>query len=65
MVSGLIGLLITIVIVAIVAGIMAWLIDQFLPIDERFKRLAIALVWVIAVLVVLFRALPLLGVHVA
>lgn len=63
MVSGLVALLITIVVVGIVAGIIVYCID-LLPIDARFKSIARVLVLLIAVLVILFRALPLLGVSV-
>lgn len=63
MVSGLIGLLITIVIVGLVAWLLVYLLDM-LPMDERFRQIGRVLIFVIAVLVILFRALPLLGVHV-
>lgn len=63
MVSGLIALLITILVVGLVAWLLTVVIDM-LPMDARFKQIARVLVFVIAVLVILFRALPLLGVHV-
>lgn len=61
MVSGLIALLVAILVVGIVAAIIVYLIDM-LPIDGRFRQIAKALVLLIAVLVILLRALPLLGV---
>ena len=64
MVSGLVGLLITILVVGLVAWLLTVVIDM-LPMDARFRQIARVLVFVIAVLVILFRALPLLGVHVA
>lgn len=63
MVNALIELLIFAVLIGLVAALIVWLIDM-LPIDGRFKQIARAIVGVIAVLVILLRALPLLGVAV-
>ena len=63
MVGDLIGLLVVIIIVGIVAAIIIYLIDM-IPIDVRFRQIAKVLVMLIAVLVILMRALPLLGVAV-
>lgn len=63
MVEGLIALLVVILVVGIVAFLIVWLIDM-LPIDARFKQVARVIVIVIAILVILLRALPLLGVAV-
>lgn len=60
--SALISLLITILVVGIVAAVIVYCID-LLPIDGRFKQVARVLVLLIAVLVILVRALPLLGVY--
>ncbi len=62
--NGLIGLLVAIIVVGIVAAIIIYLIDM-LPMDGRFKQIARVLVLLIAVLVILVRALPLLGVSMA
>lgn len=61
MIEGLIALLIVVIVVGIVAGLIVWCIDM-LPIEPNFKQIARVLVIVIAVLVILLRALPLLGV---
>lgn len=63
MIEGLIALLIAVIVVGIVAGLIVWCIDM-LPIEPNFKQIARVLVIVIAVLVILMRALPLLGVSV-
>ena len=63
MIEGLIALAITVVVVGLVAWVVTLLLDM-LPIDARFKQIARVLVIVIAVLVILLRALPLLGVAV-
>lgn len=63
MIEALIALLVVIIVVGIVAWLVVWLIDM-LPIDARFKQIARVLVMVIAVLIVLMRALPILGVSV-
>jgi len=61
MVSALISLLILVVIVGIVVFILKLLLDM-IPMDARFKQIAWVLLILIAVLIVLYRALPLLGV---
>jgi preprotein translocase subunit SecE len=63
MIEALISLLIVVIVVGIVAALIIWLIDM-LPVDGRFKQIARVLVMVIAVLIILLRALPLLGVSV-
>jgi hypothetical protein len=63
MIEGLVGLLIVILIVGIGAGIIVYCID-LLPIEPNFKRIARVLVLLIAVLIILLRAFPLLGVAV-
>ena len=64
MISALIALLIVIVVVAIVAGVIIYCID-LLPIDANFKSIARVLVLLIAVLVILLKALPLLQAGIA
>lgn len=61
MLEGLIGLLIAIIVVGIVAALIMYLIDM-IPIDARFKQIAKVLLLLIAVLVILAKALPLLGI---
>ncbi len=61
MIEGLIGLLIAIIVVGIVAALIMYLIDM-IPIDGRFKQIAKVLLLLIAVLIILARALPLLGI---
>jgi hypothetical protein len=57
MINALIALLILILVVGIVAWIIIYLID-LLPIEGNFKQIARVLVMLIAVLVILLRALP-------
>jgi hypothetical protein len=61
MINALITLLILVLVVGIVAWIIIYLIDM-LPIEGNFKQIARVLVMLIAVLIILLRALPLLGV---
>ena len=61
MIEALIHLIIIIVVVGIVAWLVIWLIDM-LPMDGRFKQTARVLIAIVAVLIVLMNALPLLGV---
>jgi hypothetical protein len=60
MIEGLIGLLIVILVVGIVAAVILYCVD-LLPIEPNFKQIARVLVMLIAVLIILVRALPLLG----
>jgi uncharacterized Tic20 family protein len=64
MVSALISLLIVILIVGLIAGLVVWLIRKAPFIPGEFKTWAEYLVIVIAVLVIVLRALPLVGVAV-
>lgn len=60
MINGLIALLIAVVIVGIVAWVITYCID-LLPIEGPFKQIAKVLVLLVAVLIILAKALPLLG----
>jgi uncharacterized membrane-anchored protein len=62
MASGLIGLLITILIVGFIAGLVIYLIRRAPFIEEPFKSWAEWIVIAIAVLILIARALPLIGV---
>ena len=61
MIEGLIGLIVLLIVVGIVCWIVLRLIDMLLM-EGSFKQIAQALVILVAVLVVLYRALPLIGV---
>lgn len=61
MINALIILIVWIVVIGIVAMILSWLIDM-LPIDPRFKQIARILLLLVAVLIIIAQALPLLGV---
>jgi hypothetical protein len=61
MIEGLIGLLVLIIIVGIVAWLVIWLIDT-IPLPAPFGQIARVLVILIAVLIILYRALPLIGI---
>lgn len=61
MTAALIGLIVVIIVVGIVAYIVNLLLDM-LPMDGNFKQIAKVLVILVAVLIVISRALPLLGI---
>lgn len=63
MVESLISLIVVLIVVGIVCWIVLRLVDM-LPMEAKFKQLAQALVILVAVLIVLFRALPLIGVSI-
>lgn len=63
MVEALIALLVVIVVVGLICGLVVWLIDSS-PIPSPFKEWGRWLVIVIAVLIIVMRALPLVGVSV-
>lgn len=63
MVESLIALIILIIVLGIVVFVINMLID-LIPMDGRFKQIAKVLLILVAVLILLMRALPLIGVHV-
>lgn len=65
MINALIELLIVIIVVGIVAGLIIWIVEMLPFPDPRWKQIARVLIVLIAVLIVLMRALPMLGVAVA
>lgn len=63
MISALITLLILIIVVGIVYYLLTLLLDM-VPMDGKFKQIAKVLLLLVCILVVLMRALPLLGVSI-
>lgn len=63
MIEGLIALLIVVLVVGIVVWLALWAIAE-LGVPEPFNKIARVLVILIAVLIILYRALPLLGVSI-
>jgi hypothetical protein len=63
MVESLIALIILIIVLGIVVFLVNMLID-LIPMDGRFKQIAKVLIILVAVLILLMRALPLIGVSV-
>jgi len=61
MIEPLIALLVLVLIVGIVVWLVLWLISE-IPMPEPFGRIARILVIIIAVLIILARALPLIGI---
>lgn len=61
MIDGLIALLVAVIVVGIIAWVIIYCID-LLPIEGPFKQIARVLVMLVAVLIILMKALPLLGV---
>lgn len=61
MVGGLVGLLITVLVVAIIVAVVLWAIEQ-IPLQPPFVQIIRVLVIAIAAIVIIMRALPLLGV---
>lgn len=62
MVEGLLHLVIAIIIVGLICGLIVWLIRAAPFIADPFKSWAEYLVYVVGVLIILVRALPLIGV---
>lgn len=61
----MISTLISLIVLVLVVGIVLYLVQLLLalvPMDERFKKIAWVLILLIAVLIVLAKVLPLLGV---
>lgn len=63
MIEGLVSLLILVLVVGIIAWLVLWLISE-IPLPAPIGKIARILVIVIAVLIILYRALPLLGVSI-
>ena len=63
MIEGLISLLIVVLVVGIIVWLALWAIAE-LGVPEPFNKIARVLVVLIAVLIVLYRALPLIGVSI-
>lgn len=61
MVESLIALIILIIVLGIVVFVINMLID-LIPMDSRFKQIAKVLLILVAVLILLMRALPLVGI---
>ena len=62
MINALIGLAVLIIVIGIVYYILTLLL-QIIPMDERFKHVAIVIVLLICSLIVLAKVLPLIGVN--
>ena len=63
----MISALVTLIVLVIVIGIVLYLLNlliEMLPMDGNFKQVAKVLIILVAVLIVLARALPLLGVNI-
>jgi ABC-type glucose/galactose transport system permease subunit len=63
MVNALIALLIVVLIVAVIASVLLYCV-QLLPIEPSFQQIIRALIILIAALIIILKALPLLGVAV-
>lgn len=61
MIESLIALIILIIVLGIVVFLINMLID-LIPMDGRFKQIAKVLLILVAVLILILRALPLIGV---
>jgi hypothetical protein len=64
MVEGLIALLVVMIIVALVVGMCVWLVQQAPFIMDPYKQWIVWLLYVIGVLIIVARALPLIGVSI-
>jgi hypothetical protein len=63
MVEGLIALLIVCIVVAVVAAVVLYAVT-LLPLEPPFHQLIRTLVIAVAALIIIFKALPLLGVSI-
>lgn len=63
MIEGLIGLLVLVLVVGIIVWLALWAISE-LGVPDPFNRIARVLVILIACLIILYRALPLIGVSI-
>lgn len=63
MIEGLIGLLILVLIVGIIVWLCLWAVAE-LGLPDPFSRIARVLIVLIATLIILYRAMPLIGVSI-
>ena len=63
MVGGLVSLIVLVIIVGIVLMIVKVLLDK-IPMDGSFKQIAWLLMVLVAVLIVVYKALPMIGVSI-
>ena len=63
MVGGLVSLIVLVIIVGIVLMIAKVLLDK-IPMDGSFKQIAWLLMVLVAVLIVVYKALPMIGVSI-
>ena len=61
MISALIGLLVLIIIIGIIFYVLRQVLN-LIPMEENFKQIALVMLLLVCVLVVLAKALPLIGV---
>ncbi|MHC2481570.1 hypothetical protein [Rhizobium leguminosarum] len=61
MIESLIAIIILVIVLGIVVFVINMLID-LIPMDGRFKQIAKVLLILVAVLIIILRALPLIGV---
>lgn len=61
MIESLIAIIILVIVLGIVVYLLNMLID-LIPMDGRFKQIAKVLLILVAVLIIILRALPLIGV---
>jgi hypothetical protein len=61
MAGGLVGLIVLVIVVGVILLIAKLIIDK-IPMDETFRQIAWLLVILLAVVVVITKALPLIGV---
>ena len=59
MIEGLIGVLIAVVVILLITALVAYLVRRFVPIDPEPKGWIITAIWVIGVLAVILKLLPL------
>lgn len=63
MINSLIGLIVVIIVIGIVVYLLNMLIDM-LPIEGNFKQIVKVLIILVAILIILAKALPLIGISV-
>ena len=63
MVDTLIGLIVLIIVLGIVIYLLHMLLNV-IPMDDRFRQIAWVLILLVAILIVIMRVLPMLGVRV-
>jgi hypothetical protein len=60
----MLSILVFILVVILICGLVSYVVNMIVPLDPMVRNLVNAIIWIIALLLILQRALPVLGVSI-